>query len=107
MSNEDTERYRTAASRIPDKVLVVGLGASGASCVRFLAGLGKKVTVTDMAEEKALSPSLKALEATPYTGRFGGHDRRDFLDHELIVVSPGIASAIPSSMRLAGMERGS
>ncbi len=59
MVNGATERYRMAASRIPDRVLVVGLGASGASCVRFLAGLGKKVTVTDAKEEGALLPILQ------------------------------------------------
>ena len=92
MMNGATERYRMAASRIPDRVLVVGLGASGASCVRFLAGLGKRVTVTDAKEEGALLPYLRTLDATTYTGRFGGHERRDFLDHELIVVSPGITT---------------
>ena len=95
MMNGATERYRMAASRIPDRVLVVGLGASGASCVRFLAGLGKRVTVTDAKEEGTLLPYLRTLDATAYTGRFGGHDRRDFLDHELIVVSPGITTDHP------------
>jgi len=91
----DTERLKLAASRIPDRVLVVGLGASGVSCVRFLASLGKRVTVTDMKGESALAPSLEALGATPYKGRFGGHDRRDFLDHELIVISPGMNTDHP------------
>ena len=36
-------------------------------------------------------PPLRALEGIPYTGRFGHHDREDFVDHELIVISPGIA----------------
>jgi hypothetical protein len=42
--------HMNKASRlnIPEKVLVVGLGASGASSVMFLAGIGRKVTVTDM-----------------------------------------------------------
>ena len=95
VKNGATERHRTSASRIPDRVLVVGLGASGASCVRFLAGLGKRVTVTDAKEEGALLPFLRALDGTTYTGRFGGHERKDFLDHELIVISPGIASDHP------------
>jgi UDP-N-acetylmuramoylalanine--D-glutamate ligase len=80
---------------IPDRILVVGLGASGASSVRFLAGLGKKVTVTDMKQEGALTASIKALEGISYTGRFGSHDRKDFLGHELIVVSPGIVTDHP------------
>jgi UDP-N-acetylmuramoylalanine--D-glutamate ligase len=38
---------------------------------------------------------LKALENVPFTGRFGAHDRRDFLNHELIVISPGIVTSLP------------
>ncbi len=76
---------------IPERVLIVGLGATGVSCARFLAGLGKKVTLTDMKGEAALAPSLEALKGVPYVGRFGHHDREDFVGHELIVISPGIA----------------
>ena len=80
---------------MPQRVLVVGLGASGVSVVKLLAGEGRKVTVTDTKGEGALSEALKALEAVPFIGRFGGHERKDFLDHELIVISPGIASDHP------------
>jgi UDP-N-acetylmuramoylalanine--D-glutamate ligase len=86
---------RISSSTIPQKVLVVGLGASGASSVRFLAGLGREVTATDTKQESELATSLKALEGISYTGRFGGHDRKDFLDHELIVISPGIVTDHP------------
>jgi UDP-N-acetylmuramoylalanine--D-glutamate ligase len=86
---------RISASTIPQKVLVVGLGASGASSVRFLAGLGREVTATDMRQGNELATSLKALEGVSYTGRLGGHDRKDFLGHELIVISPGIATDHP------------
>jgi UDP-N-acetylmuramoylalanine--D-glutamate ligase len=82
-------------SSIPDRVLVVGMGASGVSCVRFLAGLGRKVTVTDMKVEAELSASLKSLDGVPFTGRFGRHERQDFVNHELIVISPGIATNHP------------
>ncbi len=80
---------------IPDRVLVAGLGASGVAAVKLLARQGKKVTVTDLRQEGELSGALKELKATPFTGRFGGHVRKDFLDHELIVISPGIASDQP------------
>src|SRR5208283_4166489 len=80
---------------IPDRVLVAGLGASGVAAVKLLARKGKKVTVTDTKQEGELSGALKELEATPFTRRFGGHVRKDFLDHELIVISPGIASDQP------------
>ena len=80
---------------IPDRVLVAGLGASGVAVVKLLVSQGKKVTATDIKQEGELSGALKELEATPFTGRFGGHVRKDFLDHELIVISPGIASDQP------------
>ncbi len=80
---------------IPDRVLVAGLGASGVAVVKLLARQGKRVTVTDVRQEGELSGALKELEAIPFTCRFGGHDPKDFLDHELIVISPGIASDQP------------
>lgn len=86
---------KLSASTIPRRVLVVGLGASGASSVRFLAGLGREVTATDLRQEGELGAPLKALEGIPYSGRFGGHDRKDFLEHELIVISPGIVTDHP------------
>jgi UDP-N-acetylmuramoylalanine--D-glutamate ligase len=84
-----------SSSAIPRKVLVAGLGASGASCVRFLSGLGRDVTATDTKQESELARSLKALEGVSYTGHFGGHCREDFLSHELIVISPGILTDHP------------
>ena len=64
--------------KIPDRVLVAGLGASGVAVVKLLARLGKKVTVTDMKQESELSGALKELEGVPFTGRFGGHAGRTF-----------------------------
>ena len=89
------EIARPSPFAMPERVLVVGLGASGVSLVKFLAAQGRKVTVTDMKGEAALAEQLKALEDLPYVGRFGGHERKDFLDHELIVISPGIPSDLP------------
>jgi UDP-N-acetylmuramoylalanine--D-glutamate ligase len=84
-----------SAPELPDRVLVVGLGISGAATVKFLASRGVKVTVTDMKQESALAAPLKVLGDTPFTGRFGMHERRDFLDHTLIVISPGILTDHP------------
>ena len=80
---------------MPDRVLVAGCGASGVALVKLLARQGKKTTVTDSKGEGELSAALKELEGIPFTGRFGGHSRKDFLDHELIVISPGMASNHP------------
>ncbi len=86
---------RHTAPELPDRVLVVGLGSSGAATVKFLAARGIKVTVTDMKQESELGASLKLLGDTPFTGRFGAHERKDFLDHQLIVISPGILTDHP------------
>jgi len=86
---------RNSQLAIPDRVLVVGAGASGISCAKFLAGLARKVTITDMKTEAELSSAVKSLDGVPFTGHFGGHDRKDFLSHELIVISPGIITDHP------------
>jgi UDP-N-acetylmuramoylalanine--D-glutamate ligase len=80
---------------IPDRVLVVGLGKTGVSLVKFLAGLGKKVTVTDSKPADELKASLAQLNGASYVGHFGLHVRDDFLNHEMILVSPGVASDLP------------
>jgi UDP-N-acetylmuramoylalanine--D-glutamate ligase len=80
---------------LPDKVLVMGMGATGVACVKFLASLGKDVTITDSKREDELASSLKSLEGIRHHGRFGGHHRQDFLDHKLIVISPGIITDHP------------
>ncbi|OPY64997.1 MAG: UDP-N-acetylmuramoylalanine--D-glutamate ligase [Syntrophorhabdaceae bacterium PtaU1.Bin034] len=95
MSEQFNTQHAARSLALPDRVLIVGLGTSGVSVVKFLAGMGKKVTVTDMKQEGELSASLKALNGVPFTGRFGFHDPHDFLDHDLIVISPGIVTGLP------------
>jgi UDP-N-acetylmuramoylalanine--D-glutamate ligase len=80
---------------IPDRVLVVGLGKTGVSLVKFLTGLGKRVTVTDTKPADELKASLAQLNGASYVGHFGSHLRDDFLNHEMILVSPGVASDMP------------
>jgi UDP-N-acetylmuramoylalanine--D-glutamate ligase len=80
---------------IPDRVLVVGLGKTGVSLVKFLTGLGKMVTVTDSKPADELKASLTQLNGASYVGHFGSHVRDDFLNHEMILVSPGVASDLP------------
>ena len=80
---------------LPDDILIVGLGMTGVATARFLAKMGKKITIVDEKSEKDLSASLKALEGIKFTGRFGSHRRNDFLAHSLIVISPGVDSELP------------
>ncbi len=90
---------------IPDRVLVVGLGKTGVSLVKFLAGLGKQVTVADVKSERELSASLAELNGTPYVGHFGPHVKDDFLGHEMILVSPGVETNLPLLMEARAKGR--
>jgi UDP-N-acetylmuramoylalanine--D-glutamate ligase len=68
------------------KVLVVGLGRSGAAAARLCASRGAQVTVTDLrADAKADLPAGIARE-------LGEHRRESFLGADLIVLSPGVPS---------------
>ena len=72
------------------RVLVVGLGKTGLSCVRFLSSYGAEVAVTDSREHP---PALDALrEQFPDVAVFvGGFAPEAFAHAELLVVSPGVS----------------
>ncbi len=72
------------------KALVVGLGDTGASCVRWLQAQGAVVRGTDSRVEPPYANLLLTEALT--LGRF---DAADFDWADLIVVSPGIAVATP------------
>ena len=57
---------------IPDRVLVAGLGASGISCVKLLAGLGKKVTATDMRPGGELAGATRGPRRRPLRSEVRG-----------------------------------
>jgi UDP-N-acetylmuramoylalanine--D-glutamate ligase len=80
---------------IPDKVLIVGLGATGIATAKFLAGMKKKITITDAKREEELAAALKELAGVQFDRHFGGHRIDDFLSHPLIVISPGVDSELP------------
>ncbi|MDR2019111.1 MAG: UDP-N-acetylmuramoyl-L-alanine--D-glutamate ligase [Syntrophobacterales bacterium] len=80
---------------LPDDILIAGLGKTGIALTRFLAGMGKRVAVTDAKREEDLNESLAALNGVKFKGIFGGHDRDLFLSFPMIVISPGIDSEEP------------
>ena len=45
--------------KLPDDVLIVGLGMTGVATALFLAKMGKKITIVDEKPEKDLSVPLK------------------------------------------------
>ena len=76
------------------RTLVVGLGATGVSCARFLTRIGVPVTVNDSREQP---PGLEALQQElPDVALFlGGFDEEAFARAERIVVSPGVSLREP------------
>jgi UDP-N-acetylmuramoylalanine--D-glutamate ligase len=76
------------------KTLVVGLGATGLSCARFLAAQGMQLAVADSRE---CPPGLSELQETlPDVAVFlGAFDEKLFESAERLVVSPGVPVATP------------
>ena len=70
--------------------LVVGLGMTGLATARFLHHRGAAVTVTDMASEKDLAPSVQELHQMGIRTELGTHRRESFEASDLIVLSPGV-----------------
>lgn len=86
------------------RATVLGLGrfGGGAGAVRFLAARGARVTVTDLASEDELAPSLADIADCPLAAlHLGGHREADFHDADLVVVSP----AVPRDDRFVEIAR--
>lgn len=79
------------------RVTVVGLGrfGGGIGVTRWLAKLGAKVTVSDKASGDELSDSIRKLEGLDVALHLGSHDEKDFLDTDLLIVSPAIPKDVP------------
>jgi UDP-N-acetylmuramoylalanine--D-glutamate ligase len=72
-------------------ILVVGLGKSGLSVVRYLVREGARVTVSDVKQEADLAPGvLREMKALGVTMETGEHRLGTFLRAERIIVSPGV-----------------
>lgn len=68
--------------------MVVGMGRTGLSCVRFLRGQGADVIANDGAEEPGgWADEVCSLGARPV---WGGHPPELFVHADLVVVSPGV-----------------
>ncbi len=78
----------------PVPTLVVGLGQSGLSCVRFLAQQGVPFAVTDSREQPPGIVALRAECPTVKTG-LGGFDEKLFAWAQRLIVSPGISLREP------------
>ena len=81
-------------SFLQKRILIVGLGATGLSCARFLNAQGAEIAVTD---SRAAPPSLATLrEELPDIAVFvGGFDAEAFARADCLVVSPGVSLREP------------
>src|SRR5215467_8655468 len=77
------------------KVLVVGLGRSGAASAFLLDEHGARVIVSDSKSEAQLQRDVPALLDRGISIETGQHGQRTFRDQDLIVVSPGVPSDQP------------
>ena len=77
------------------RVLVVGLGKSGAASALFLKGRGAHVTVSDSKPEAELRNEILPLLEHGIAVETGGHGDRTFRGQDLIVVSPGVPLDAP------------
>jgi len=80
------------------RVTIMGLGlfGGGSAAARWLARAGAVVTVTDIASEARLADSLESLRSVPvHRYALGGHQERDFVEADLIVVNPAVRPGNP------------
>ncbi|MBS0204220.1 MAG: UDP-N-acetylmuramoyl-L-alanine--D-glutamate ligase [Planctomycetes bacterium] len=75
------------------RVLVMGLGSfgGGLGVVKFLAGRGASITITDARPAEKLTDAIAGLGDVPgLQYRLGGHCDEDFRSADLIVVNPAV-----------------
>ncbi|SHG11202.1 UDP-N-acetylmuramoylalanine--D-glutamate ligase [Desulfacinum infernum DSM 9756] len=87
-------------------LLVVGLGVSGRAACRWGLRQGYRVHGTDAATQEALREALAPLEKEGAAFSLGEHRLQDFLEADLIVVSPGVPLNLPAleAARRTGVE---
>lgn len=89
-------------SELKDKrILVVGLGKTGASLAHFLTKHGAQVTVTDHKSKPELSTQLEQLGELPIKFELGGHSPKTFIAQDLVILSPGV----PSNLKIFDYAR--
>jgi UDP-N-acetylmuramoylalanine--D-glutamate ligase len=86
------------------RVLVVGLGKSGAAAALFLKERGAEVTVSDTKSEKELAQEMPALLDRGIAVEAGGHGERAFREQDLIVLSPGVPVNMPELKRARELD---
>lgn len=90
----DTQQLPCADIFTGQRILVVGLGDTGLSCVRFLHPRGVELAVTD---SRLNPPGLKVLQDEfPDVGVFvGGFDTQAIARADVLLLSPGVSLKTP------------
>ncbi len=78
-------------------VLVVGLGKSGISAVKFLLGLGLQVSVSEGGRAAQLDgDTVQWLQEKGVTMEISGHTSEFFLKADAVLLSPGVPLDLPA-----------
>ena len=95
----------SAATHKPSSAVVVGLGRTGLSCVRYLRERGWRLAVTDTRPEPPQLAALRALDPQ-IPLRLGALDARLLDDALCVIVSPGVSLEEPffAAARRRGLE---
>jgi UDP-N-acetylmuramoylalanine--D-glutamate ligase len=72
------------------KVLVVGLAKTGLATVKFLKERGAIVSTSEVKPEREMKEVLQELKKYSISMEWGGHSVKNFLDQDLIILSPGV-----------------
>lgn len=79
------------------KVLVMGLGllGGGQAVTEWLLAEGANVTVTDMKTKRELAKTVKHFKGKKIVWHLGGHSKKDFTSHHIIIQNPGVPKGSP------------
>jgi len=72
------------------KILVIGLGRSGAAAARFAIERGANVTVSEKQGASAVQKYIEELKGLPINYSFGDNDPKLMKQADLIIMSPGV-----------------
>ncbi|MBM4305422.1 MAG: UDP-N-acetylmuramoyl-L-alanine--D-glutamate ligase [Deltaproteobacteria bacterium] len=72
------------------KVLVVGLAKTGLATVKFLKERGAIVSTSEVKPEREMKEVLQELKKYSISMEWEGHSVKNFLDQDLIILSPGV-----------------
>ncbi|MBN2038232.1 MAG: UDP-N-acetylmuramoyl-L-alanine--D-glutamate ligase [Chitinispirillaceae bacterium] len=91
---KETSRQFDCQTTFPRSVAVVGAARSGCAAAAFFLRKGIPVFISDRCAPELLAKTLARHGLTTASFEAGGHTDR-MLDHELIVLSPGVRSDLP------------